>query len=61
MALYQSKSKSSNVRDILAETNKGENCRSAPAQSTSIDIELAQQPHESYLQEPQSRRTLPLP
>ncbi|KAH3818853.1 hypothetical protein DPMN_120580 [Dreissena polymorpha] len=30
-------------------------------QSTSIDIELAQQPHESRLQEPQSRMTLPLP
>ncbi|KAH3882142.1 hypothetical protein DPMN_006073 [Dreissena polymorpha] len=63
-------SKSSNVRGrglstsvyyiILAVTNKGDNCRSAPA-STSIDIELAQQPHESRLQEPQSRTTLPLP
>ncbi|KAH3705693.1 hypothetical protein DPMN_080770 [Dreissena polymorpha] len=29
--------------------------------STSIDIELAQQPHQSRLQEPQSRTTLPLP
>ncbi|KAH3703903.1 hypothetical protein DPMN_078955 [Dreissena polymorpha] len=54
------KSKSSDVRDILAETNKGENCGSAPAQSTSIDIKLAQQPHESRLQEPQSRTNLPL-
>ncbi|KAH3873991.1 hypothetical protein DPMN_037232 [Dreissena polymorpha] len=49
------------VQRCEAETNKGENCRSAPAQSTSIDIELAQQPHESRLQEPQSRATLPLP
>ncbi|KAH3794824.1 hypothetical protein DPMN_148363 [Dreissena polymorpha] len=48
------------VQRCEAETNKGENCRSAPA-STSIDIELAQQPHESRLQEPQSRTTLPLP
>ncbi|KAH3895941.1 hypothetical protein DPMN_020110 [Dreissena polymorpha] len=63
-------SKSSNVRGrglstsvyyiILAVTNKGDNCRSAPAQSTSIDIKLAQQPHVSHLQEPQSRTTLPL-
>ncbi|KAH3818835.1 hypothetical protein DPMN_018485 [Dreissena polymorpha] len=28
---------------------------------TSIDIELDQQPHQSRLQEPQSRMTLPLP
>ncbi|KAH3896446.1 hypothetical protein DPMN_020623 [Dreissena polymorpha] len=98
-------SKSSNVRGrglsisiyyiILAVTNKGDNCRSAPAQllstedkgvvkgsakskssdvrvtqpfksssapaqSTSINIELAQQPHQSCLQKPQSRLTLPL-
>ncbi|KAH3806285.1 hypothetical protein DPMN_134604 [Dreissena polymorpha] len=32
---------------------------SAPA-STSIDIELAQQPHQFRLQKPQSRLTLPL-
>ncbi|KAH3879441.1 hypothetical protein DPMN_003344 [Dreissena polymorpha] len=64
------KSKSSNVRvtqssHVLvlqhSETNKGENCRSAPEQSTSIDIELVLQPHQSRLQEPQSRMTLPLP
>ncbi|KAH3897548.1 hypothetical protein DPMN_021736 [Dreissena polymorpha] len=47
------KSKSSDVR--------GENCRSAPAQSTSIDIKLTQQPHKSRLQETQSRTTLPRP
>ncbi|KAH3737476.1 hypothetical protein DPMN_044069 [Dreissena polymorpha] len=46
---------------IPAETNKGENFRSAQAQSTSIDIEFAKQPHESRLQEPKSRTTLPLP
>ncbi|KAH3750668.1 hypothetical protein DPMN_185198 [Dreissena polymorpha] len=50
-----------NMKDILAETNKGENCRSAPAQSTSIDIKLTQQPHKSLLQETQSRTTFPRP
>ncbi|KAH3895837.1 hypothetical protein DPMN_020004 [Dreissena polymorpha] len=50
-----------NMMDILAETYKGENCRSAPAQSTSIDIKLTQQPHKSRLQETQSRTTLPRP
>ncbi|KAH3895985.1 hypothetical protein DPMN_020154 [Dreissena polymorpha] len=49
-----------NMKDILAETNKGEVCRSAPA-STSIDIKLTQQPHKSRLQETQSRTTFPRP
>ncbi|KAH3879102.1 hypothetical protein DPMN_003003 [Dreissena polymorpha] len=49
------KSKSSDVR--VTQPFKSS---SAPAQSTSIDIKLAQQPHQSRLQKPQSRLTLPL-
>ncbi|KAH3720856.1 hypothetical protein DPMN_063765 [Dreissena polymorpha] len=47
----------SNVTD----TYNGENCRTALAESTRIDIELANEQHQSALQKSQSRTTLANP
>ncbi|KAH3873933.1 hypothetical protein DPMN_037174 [Dreissena polymorpha] len=35
------------MKDILADTYKGENSRSAPKERTSIDIEFDQEQHQS--------------
>ncbi|XP_053383143.1 nuclear receptor coactivator 2-like isoform X2 [Mercenaria mercenaria] len=55
-----SDSKKSIIHKLLDDDSKN-NCRSAPAESTSIDSELARQRHQSGPQEPQSTTTHSLP
>lgn len=67
--LRQSESRKNSVTDSagpsiihkLLDEDKKENCRSVPAESTSIDADLARQRHQSGPQEPQSTTTHPLP
>ncbi|XP_052763081.1 AF4/FMR2 family member lilli-like isoform X1 [Mya arenaria] len=52
--------RTSMMQELLSD-DKDDNCRSVPAESTSIDSELTRQRHQSGPQEPQSTTSLPLP